>query len=78
MPTLCSTLRPADDPGRRHRRADLPTVYFAAQPDPRWKWMYYAGLVITGIDVLVALAITDRMLAASRRRQFEAEAGAGP
>ena len=42
------------------------TVYFAAQPDPTVKWMYYAGLVITGIDVLVALAITDRMLAARK------------
>ena len=31
------------------------TVYFAAQPDPTLKWMYYTGLVITGIDVLVAL-----------------------
>lgn len=44
------------------------TVYFAAQPDPTLKWMYFAGLVITGIDVLVALAITDRMLAARRTR----------
>lgn len=42
------------------------TVYFAAQPDPTVKWMYCAGLVITGIDVLVALAITDRMLAARK------------
>ena len=41
-------------------------MYFAAQPDPTVKWMYYAGLVITGIDVLVALAITDRMLAARK------------
>jgi hypothetical protein len=39
------------------------TVYFAAQPDPTLKWMYFAGLVITGIDVLVALVITNGMMA---------------
>jgi hypothetical protein len=33
-------------------------VYFAAQPEPTIKWMYYIGLVITAIDVLIALAIT--------------------
>ena len=44
------------------------TVYFAAQPDPTLKWMYYVGLVITGIDILAALLITDRMLAARRDR----------
>ena len=39
------------------------TVYFAAQPDPTLKWMYFAGLVITGIDVLVALVTTDGIIA---------------
>ena len=34
-------------------------VYFAAQPDPTLKWMYFAGLVITAADVLIALLITD-------------------
>jgi hypothetical protein len=33
-------------------------VYFAAQPEPTVKWMYYTGLVITAVDVLIALAIT--------------------
>ena len=33
-------------------------VYFAAQPEPTLKWMYWAGLVITTVDVLIALAIT--------------------
>jgi hypothetical protein len=33
-------------------------VYFAAQPQPDLKWMYYTGLVITAVDVLVALTIT--------------------
>ncbi len=35
-------------------------VYFAAQPDPTLKWMYYAGLVITAVDVLVALRISEQ------------------
>ncbi|TGD88457.1 hypothetical protein BayCH28_12090 [Mycolicibacterium sp. CH28] len=34
-------------------------VYFAAQPDPTLKWMYYTGLVITAVDVLVALGISE-------------------
>jgi hypothetical protein len=38
-------------------------VYFAAQPDPTMKWMYYIGLVITAIDVLVALALTSNAVA---------------
>ncbi|BBX92515.1 hypothetical protein H5U98_14680 [Mycolicibacterium boenickei] len=33
-------------------------VYFAAQPDPTLKWMYFAGLVITGVEVLIALELT--------------------
>ena len=32
-------------------------VYFAAQPDPTLKWMYWFGLFITAADVLIALAI---------------------
>lgn len=34
-------------------------VYFAAQPEPTLKWMYWVGLFITAIDVLIALALTD-------------------
>lgn len=34
-------------------------VYFAAQPDPTLKWMFWAGWVITTADVLIALAITE-------------------
>jgi hypothetical protein len=34
-------------------------VYFAAQPDPTLKWMYWFGLFITAADVLIALAITS-------------------
>jgi uncharacterized RDD family membrane protein YckC len=34
-------------------------VYFGAQPDPTIKWMYYAGLIVTAIDVLIALGLTS-------------------
>ncbi|MCG7610532.1 hypothetical protein BA059_13610 [Mycolicibacterium sp. (ex Dasyatis americana)] len=34
------------------------TVYFAAQPDPTLKWMYFTGLIITAIEVLIALELT--------------------
>lgn len=33
-------------------------IYFAAQPDPTLKWMYFAGLTITAVEVLIALALT--------------------
>lgn len=33
-------------------------VYFAAQPDPTLKWMYFAGLIITAVEVLIALELT--------------------
>lgn len=32
--------------------------YFASQPDPTVKWMYWAGLLITALDVLIALSLT--------------------
>ncbi|MCV7218643.1 hypothetical protein H7J51_25625 [Mycobacterium crocinum] len=41
-------------------------VYFAVQPDPTIRWMYYWGLVITAIDVLIALGLTDQTLRARR------------
>ncbi len=33
-------------------------VYFASQPDPALKWMYWAGLFVTAADILIALALT--------------------
>ena len=33
-------------------------VFFASQPDPTLKWMYWAGLFVTAADVLIALALT--------------------
>ncbi|MBP2452222.1 hypothetical protein [Mycolicibacterium lutetiense] len=35
-------------------------VYFASQPDPTLKWMYFAGLIVTAADVLIALELTRR------------------
>jgi hypothetical protein len=32
-------------------------VFFAAEPDPP-RWLYWWGLAITAVDVLIALAIT--------------------
>lgn len=51
-------------------------VYFVTQPDPTIKWMYYWGLVITAIDVLVALRLTqqataDRAPATNRQNDSE-------
>lgn len=45
-------------------------VYFAAQPDPTLRWMYYWGLVITAIDILIALGLTDQTM---RARQVTRE-----
>ncbi|OBF88852.1 hypothetical protein A5790_23060 [Mycobacterium sp. 852002-51152_SCH6134967] len=33
-------------------------IYFATGSDPMLKWMFWTGLLITGADVLIALAIT--------------------
>jgi hypothetical protein len=33
-------------------------IFFATQPDPTMKWAYWAGLLVTAADVLIALAIT--------------------
>jgi hypothetical protein len=41
-------------------------VYFVAQPEPGLKWMYFAGLVITTADVLIALGITSAITRGDR------------
>ncbi len=41
-------------------------VYFAVQPDPTIKWMYWAGLFITAADVLIALGITEALTRTTR------------
>jgi len=37
-------------------------TYFAIQPEPDTKWMYWWGLIITAVDVLIALSITNQSL----------------
>ena len=34
-------------------------LYFVIQPDPTVKWMYFAGLIVTAADVLIALVMTE-------------------
>lgn len=36
-------------------------VYFTAQPDATIKWMYWAGLLVTVADILIALGITEAL-----------------
>ena len=49
-------------------------VYFATQPDPTIRWMYYGGLVITAIDVLIALGLTDQTMRAKQIARARDEA----
>ncbi|MGB3355271.1 MAG: hypothetical protein WBB00_21200 [Mycobacterium sp.] len=41
-------------------------VYFAAQPEPALRWMYWWGLFITAADVLIALELTDSAVRKNR------------
>src|SRR3954453_15256043 len=34
-------------------------LYFATQPNTDMKWAYWAGLLVTAADVLIALALTN-------------------
>lgn len=43
-------------------------IYFAAQPDPTVKWMYWWGLFITAGDILIALSLADSATRSDRRR----------
>lgn len=36
-------------------------LFFALQPDPSIKWMYWWGLLITAADVLIALWLVSGM-----------------
>lgn len=44
-------------------------VFFAAQPDPTMKWMYYTGLIITAVDILIALGLTQNWVNQERLAQ---------
>jgi branched-chain amino acid transport system permease protein len=43
--------------------------YFAAQPDPTLRWMYWWGLFITAFDVLLALALTRNTVLADAKKE---------
>ncbi|OAN37568.1 hypothetical protein [Mycolicibacterium iranicum] len=36
--------------------------YFASQPDPELRWMYWWGLFITFADILIALKMTESVV----------------
>ncbi|MDA2890698.1 hypothetical protein PDG61_07235 [Mycolicibacterium sp. BiH015] len=36
--------------------------YFASQPDPELRWMYWWGLFITVGDILIALKMTESVV----------------
>ena len=46
-------------------------VYFAAQPDPTLKWMYWLGLFITAADVLIALGLTSSLTKAEGKPTYK-------
>lgn len=48
------------------------TIYFVSGAQPIMKWMFWAGLLITAVDVLIALAITAYgSKSAARNQQLE-------
>lgn len=51
-------------------------IYFAAQPDPTLRWMYWWGLFITTADVLIALLITDSAVRTDRGNRRTVPGGA--
>jgi hypothetical protein len=51
--------------------------YFASQPDPTLRWMYWWGLLITAADVLIALAITDSVVSSKHRAEHPADGAQG-
>ena len=50
-------------------------LYFAVQPDLTVRWMYYWGLIITAVDVLIALGLTDQAMRARQVTRQQEEAG---
>jgi hypothetical protein len=48
--------------------------YFASQPDPELRWMYWWGLFITAGDILIALWLTDSMAGKDRETAEKAAA----
>jgi hypothetical protein len=48
-------------------------TYFAIQPEPDTKWMYWWGLLITAVDVLIALSMAKQSKPDSTARPTTAE-----
>ncbi|MUL81475.1 MULTISPECIES: SHOCT domain-containing protein [unclassified Mycolicibacterium] len=52
------------------------TIYFVSGGDPMMKWMFWTGLLITAIDVLLALGITAAGSKSAARNQKLEQVGA--
>ncbi len=53
-------------------------IYFVAGGGQMFSWMFWTGLLITALDVLIALAITFYgSKSAARTQELEASGGAG-
>jgi hypothetical protein len=50
-------------------------IYFAAGAQPIMKWMFWAGLAITALDVLIALGITSMGARSAAKTQALEQAG---
>ncbi|UXA14616.1 SHOCT domain-containing protein [Mycobacterium sp. SMC-8] len=44
-------------------------IYFATGGDPLMKWMFWVGLLITAVDVLIALVITNLGVRSAAKKQ---------
>jgi len=52
-------------------------IYFASGASPLMKWMFWTGLLITAVDVLIALGITSAgTRKAAKTQALEATGGA--
>lgn len=50
-------------------------VYFALGQDPLMKWMFYAGILATAVDVLVALALASYGAKSAAKKQYLEQQG---
>jgi hypothetical protein len=50
-------------------------IYFALQPEPTVKWMYWAGLLVTTADVLIALVLAGGSESTKRRPNTQSDDG---
>ena len=46
-------------------------AYFAIQPEPDTRWMYWWGLFITAIDVLIALSLTRAAIEDREKERYD-------